>query len=74
MLSLYNKGLTPYQLYTEDEFNKAKERILLHKQSTIKFNSVLEGANGVTLDGDYNLARVSHNYFNNCIFDSAFFR
>lgn len=72
MLSLYNKGLTPYQLYTEDEFNKAKERILLHKQSTIKFNSVLEGANGVTLDGDYNLARVSHNYFNNCIFDSAF--
>ena len=71
MLLSANKGLTPYRLYTEEEYNKAKENILLHKQSTVKFNSVLEGANGVTLYGDYTLARVSHNYFSNCIFDSA---
>lgn len=71
MLSLYNKGLKPYQLYTEAEFSKAKDNILLHKQSTVKFNSILEGANGVTLNGDYTLARVSHNYFSDCIFDTS---
>lgn len=71
MLILANKELTPYRLYTKEDYKKAKERILLHKQSTIKFDSVLESANGVTLDGDYTLARVSHNYFNNCFFDSA---
>lgn len=68
--SIFNK-LTPYSNYTEEEYNCALNRILKHKQSIIKFKSILESANGVTLNGDYTLARISHNYFTNCIFDSA---
>lgn len=71
MLPSIMKDIKPYSLYTEEQYNYALSKILEHQQSIIKFKSVLESANGVTLDGDYTLARISHNYFNNCIFDSA---
>lgn len=71
MLPSNMKNLTPYPLFSEKEYNDALRRILRHRQSTIKFKSVLESAYGITLDGDYNLARICHNYFNDCIFDLA---
>lgn len=71
MLPSILNNLTPYNIYTEDEYNDALGRILKHKQSIIKFKSILESAHGVTLNGDYTLARISHNYFTNCTFDSA---
>ena len=57
--------------YSEQEFNNAVERILMHKQSKLKFQSVLSSANGAILSKDYSLGRISHNYFSNCTFDSA---
>ena len=71
MLPSIIKDLKPYQLFSNDDYVNAKKNILKHKQSTIKFNTILESAHDVNLNGDYTLARISHNYFNNCIFDSA---
>lgn len=58
-------------VYSNDAVNAAIERILKHKQSTIKFKSVLSSASGVTLDKDYSLGRISHNYFSDCVFHGA---
>ena len=58
-------------VYNEDEFIAATERILLHKQSVIKFKNTLSSAVGATLTGDYSMGRISHNYFSNCHFKNA---
>lgn len=58
--------------YTEKDFQTATERILRHQQSVIKFSSSLSGANGAIFNGKYTLGRVSHSYFSNCSFQSAF--
>lgn len=57
--------------YSEETFSKAVSRILQHKQSTIKFQSSLYGAHGAVFTGDYDLGRISHNYFSECIFQGA---
>lgn len=57
--------------YSKDVVDAAVERILKHRQSTLKFRSVLSSASGVVLDQDYSLGRISHNYFSDCIFDGA---
>lgn len=57
--------------YSEEEFCAAVERLLRHKQSTIKFQSKLSSAIGTTFTGNYTLGRVGHNYFSKCIFSGA---
>lgn len=57
--------------YDSAAFDAAVERILQHKQSTVKFNSVLSGGNGAYFNGNYTLGRISHNFFSNCTFDNA---
>lgn len=57
--------------YSEESFIAARERILLHGQSIIKFKTTLSSAVGATLSGDYSMGRISHNYFNDCRFDGA---
>lgn len=69
-LVLVNKSVD-FTHYNEIEFADAVSRILRHKQSTIKFRTVLSGANGATFSGDYSMGRISHNYFSNCVFDGA---
>lgn len=58
-------------IYNEEQFSAARDRILQHRQSTLKFQSELTSASGVTLSGDYTLGRISHNYFSNCSFEHA---
>lgn len=58
-------------IYSKDVVDDAIERILKHKQSTIKFKSVLSSASGAILDKDYSLGRISHNYFSDCVFHGA---
>lgn len=57
--------------YCDEEFVAARERILLHGQSKIKFKAELSSAVGATFSGDYSLGRISHNYFSNCNFCHA---
>ncbi|MCD7885899.1 MAG: pentapeptide repeat-containing protein [Lachnospiraceae bacterium] len=57
--------------YETQDFDEAVSRILKHKQSVIKFNSVLSGADSAVFSGNYTLARISHNCFRNCTFDGA---
>ena len=58
-------------LYSDDCFIAARERLLQHKQSSLKFQANLSSAIGVVLSGDYSLGRISHNYFSDCRFDAA---
>lgn len=57
--------------YSKEEYQNAIERILQHKQSTLKFQATLSSADNVILSGDYTLGRISHNYFSNCVFQNA---
>lgn len=57
--------------YSEDYFFAARERLLLHKQSQLKFQAKLSSAIGATLPGDYSMGRISHNYFSACTFENA---
>ncbi|MCD8013808.1 MAG: pentapeptide repeat-containing protein [Lachnospiraceae bacterium] len=68
--SLKNNQEFPLSYDTQD-FNEAVSRIIRHKQSVIKFDSILSSADGAVFPGDYTLGRISHNCFKNCTFDSA---
>lgn len=59
MLPSIMKNLQAYHLYTKEEYEQALNRILQHRQSVIKFQSELESADGLTLNGDYTLARIT---------------
>lgn len=63
--------ITNLPVYSEKSFEAAKNRILLHGQSKIKFKAGLLSAVGVTLSGDYSMGRISHNYFSDCRFEHA---
>lgn len=58
-------------VYDYDCFMEARERLLRHRQSSLKFQAKLSSATGVVLPGDYSLGRISHNYFSDCRFDAA---
>lgn len=69
--SLATVKISSLSEYSEDQFAAARERLLLHKQSQLKFQAKLSSADGATLPGDYSAGRISHNYFSNCTFDNA---
>lgn len=69
--SLATVKISSIPVYSEDSFSAARERILLHRQSPLKFQAKLSSAVGATLPGDYSTGRISHNYFSNCTFDHA---
>lgn len=72
-----NKELVPapeaFDLFqfSKSEYLDAVARIMKHRQSTIKFQSLLSSANGATLREDYSFGRISHNYFSKSTFDGA---
>lgn len=63
--------MQPAPEFDTQEYQAAVLRILEHKQSEIKFRSILSSATNAVLTGDYSLGRISHNYFSNCSFQSA---
>lgn len=69
--SLANVTINSLPEYSEGQFAAARERLLLHKQSELKFQAKLSSADGATLSGNYSAGRISHNYFSNCTFDNA---
>lgn len=69
--SLATVKISNIPMYSESSFCAARERILLHRQSPLKFQAKLSSAVGATLSGDYSTGRISHNYFSNCTFDHA---
>ncbi len=58
-------------VYSDSCFKAAKERLLEHGQSPLKFQAKLSSAVGAVLSGDYSLGRISHNYFSGCHFNGA---
>lgn len=69
--SLAAVKISSVPVYSEDSFSAARERLLQHRQSSLKFQAKLSSAVGATLSGDYSTGRISHNYFSNCTFDHA---
>ncbi len=57
--------------YSDEMFAAARERLLRHRQSSLKFQAKLSSAVGATLADDYAMGRISHNYFSRCVFDGA---
>lgn len=64
-------GIAEIPQYSEAEYSKAVDRILAHRQSSLKFQSILSSASGAVLSGNYSMGRISHNYFSECRFEGA---
>lgn len=72
--NLIPRKMNALPTYSDEQFAAARERILLHGQSRIKFRAELSSAVGATFSGDYSLGRISHNYFSSCYFVHALLR
>lgn len=71
MLNTWKTNQFLLRQYSDTEFQTAVERILRHRQSTLKFRASLSGAQNANFRGNYTLGRISHNYFKQCNFQGA---